>query len=125
MLTIILITCGGVMGALCRYHLILLLTKNFNHPPFYGTLLVNITGALLIGILIVLFQHNILYPWDKFVFTGFLGSYTTFSSYILDTCNLWRSQKYKLALSYFFSSLIFGFLFTLLGVIWGLKLFPN
>ena len=115
---IIAIAFGGVIGALLRYYLILLVTLYFKYPVFYGTFFVNITGSFLVGFLAYWFQGGdfSLFPWDKLTMVGFLGAYTTFSSYILDTMNLWRSQQYKVALGYCLTSLILGFFIAELGV---------
>lgn len=113
------IVLGGIVGALLRYHVILLVTRYFNYRVFYGTLFVNITGTFLIGLSATwLYQKEfIFFPWDKLILVGFLGAYTTFSSYILDTMNLWRSQQYQLAVKYCLSTLILGFLAAESGIL--------
>ena len=115
---IIALAFGGIIGALLRYYLILLVTLYFHYPVFYGTFFVNITGTFLIGFLASWFQQVdfVWFPWDKLTLVGFLGAYTTFSSYILDIMNLWRSQQYKVALVYGLTSLILGFFIAKLGV---------
>lgn len=113
------IVLGGIIGALLRYYVILLATRYFNYRVFYGTLFVNITGTFLIGCSATwLYQKEfVFFPWDKLILVGFLGAYTTFSSYILDTMNLWRSQQYQLAVKYSLSTLILGFLAAESGIL--------
>ncbi|NJL45099.1 MAG: CrcB family protein, partial [Leptolyngbyaceae cyanobacterium SM2_3_12] len=83
----------------------------------YGTLLVNITGAVLIGFISVA-AHQIGLPvaLQKLMLVGFLGSYTTFSSYILDSANLFKRQKNLTGLMYWLGSPILGFLTVELGM---------
>lgn len=82
---------GGALGALGRYSLVMLMQHFFGKAFPYGTLLVNSMGALLIGLLSVLFLEKVTQVsefWRLLFIVGFLGAFTTFSSFSLETLNL-------------------------------------
>ncbi|MGF1460482.1 MAG: fluoride efflux transporter CrcB [Leptolyngbyaceae cyanobacterium] len=106
------IAIGAVLGALSRYYLTLLWLRWRGSAFPYGTLFVNLTGAFIIGVASFLITRYDLYDLSvrvsNVVMVGFLGSYTTFSSYILDTANLLRRRRYAIALGYWFGSVLLG-----------------
>lgn len=108
---------GGAFGAVARYGLNLLFAKTFAPFPF-ATFFINITGSFLIGFLLVLFT-------DKFaagenlrlaVIVGFLGAYTTFSTFEMEIFGLVREREFVTAFLYLFSSFLIGFLGVCGGV---------
>ena len=107
-----LIALGGSFGAVCRYSLTALL--NYYHlASFWGTLAVNLIGCFLVGFLFPLISGNELL---KLIFIiGFLGSFTTFSTYSLDNLELIRSGQVKTMLVYLLASNVLGILFAFLG----------
>lgn len=95
--------CG--FGGLTRYSIALAID---HHLP-YATLIVNVTGSFLIGLIAVLLinRHpNAAFLWRPLLMIGFLGGYTTFSSFSLETLTLLETGKVLHALSYIFSSVI-------------------
>jgi CrcB protein len=91
-----LVGCGGFLGALLRYGLstsIQRINALSNFPS--GTLVVNLTGCLLIGIAVGLAEaRQVAEPhFRAFVLVGLLGGFTTFSTFGLDTLNLIRDQR--------------------------------
>jgi len=88
--SLILIATGGAIGAVLRYGASIgvysLLGKGFP----YGTLFVNVSGSLLMGLLSVLMleRFNIGPEWRAAVLVGLLGSFTTFSTFSIETLNL-------------------------------------
>lgn len=103
---------GGGIGALLR-HLVCL--KIGSH---WAVMMVNILGALLIGIAFQFFlSRGEMRPEVRtFVITGILGGFTTFSTYMLDFGNLVTSQKAGEAMLYLFGSLGLGILFLFAGM---------
>jgi CrcB protein len=108
---------GAIFGALGRYSLTLFWTQKKGSLFPYGTLFVNLTGALIMGIVATLAPvYGLPRVLQTFVLVGFLGAYTTFSSYTLDTTNLFRYSRPIVALSYWLGSPILGFLCVELGI---------
>lgn len=91
-LLVILIALGGALGALARYGLGGLVQGNRVHFP-YGTLVVNILGCLAMGGLMGLVNANIAKPELRtFIGIGFLGAFTTFSTFSFEALILFRNH---------------------------------
>ncbi len=104
---------GSGLGALLRW---LVCAKI---ATYWGTMLVNIAGAFLIGCAYEFFRQKISlsHPEIKlFVMTGFLGGFTTFSTYLLDFSKLLNSQNYIEAWGYLLFSVIIGLTALILGI---------
>lgn len=104
------ISLGSIAGALSRYYL----TSNINQWlgtafPF-STFLINLSGAFLMGFFTTMaLERTIISPEVRLlVAVGFLGSYTTFSSYELDTKNLLITGQWGITLWYWIGSTILG-----------------
>ena len=108
---------GAIPGALSRYYLTLALARWLGISFPYGTFVINITGSIVMGLFITLtLERTITSPELRLlVATGFLGAYTTFSSYELDTFNLLQSGNKGLALVYWLGSAVLGFVGLELG----------
>jgi CrcB protein len=111
------IALGAIPGALSRYYLTLICAQKFNGDFPFGTLLINLSGAFGIGFLATLLQEMSADQWlNGFATVGFLGAYTTFSTYALDFSNLLKLGNYKRALLYGLGSPIGGFLSVEIGI---------
>ncbi len=94
----IYILLGGGIGAICRYLLSTSVNQWLNKIFPYGTLAANIAGCFVIGFLFGTFQKwTISSNLRLFIFVGILGGFTTFSSFGLETFNLFRDAQIKLA----------------------------
>ncbi|MEG4216262.1 fluoride efflux transporter CrcB [Microcoleus sp. Pol14C6] len=116
----IAISLGAVAGALTRYYITLWFANRFGTAFPYGTFFINITGCLAMGFFITLaFERVVTIPSEVrlIVATGFLGAYTTFSTYGLETNVLWRDRSYSIAAFYWAGSAILGVIAVQLGVI--------
>ena len=86
-----------------------------------GTLVVNATGSLILGLLTGISLGSDLIPeaWKVPICTGFLGSFTTFSTFAVETVRLIEEQQWKLAIINLLSQLVLGILFAFLGIAMG------
>lgn len=89
------IALGGALGALARYGLDGAVSRRVPGFPL-GTLLINVSGSFLLGLLLALFADRLpVPPWLRStVAVGFLGAYTTFSTWSFDTYRLLESGSW-------------------------------
>lgn len=108
----------GLLGVFSRYYLGLGVNKILPAPFPYGTFLINMTGAFLIGVVHVLGVERATISSDlrMGIVVGFLGGYTTFSTYCLEAVKLTEEAKYGYAALYFLVSPILGCLAVLCGM---------
>jgi CrcB protein len=98
-LPVILLCAGASLGAIARWQLGLWLNASGSWLPL-GTLVANLVGGYLIGVLMGVFQaHPEIDPvWRLALVTGFLGALTTFSTFSIETVQLLQAQRYAQAL---------------------------
>jgi len=101
---------GGGLGAALRWFI----ASGISSDGFpYGTFTVNLVGCLLIGgaSYFLLNQPKM----SLFLITGFLGGFTTFSSFGLDAVKLLQAENYKTLISYVLLSNVLGIMLVILG----------
>lgn len=108
---------GGAFGAMSRF----LLSRAINRAGRWllpvGTISVNLIGAFLLGLLLEVAAERIVSPELRgFLAIGFLGSFTTFSTFSMETVSLVREYQYGAAAANALGSLALGLLAALLGV---------
>jgi fluoride exporter len=115
-LKILVIACGGAMGALLRYFSSTYISNRSSATFPYGTLFVNLAGSLIIGALWGISEERVIsIRAREFIFVGVLGAFTTFSTYSLETVNLLRLNEVKLAFANILVSNVSGILFAFTG----------
>lgn len=114
----LLVFLGGGMGSMLRYWIGLHLNNNFP----YGTLLVNILGSLLIGIIfgLTLKFSNISQNTVLFLATGFCGGFTTFSTFAYENYQFVRQNEFMIFALYAGTSVLLGLAFVFFGM-WIIK----
>ena len=111
--TLLIVGVGGMLGSMFRYG-IAILFKDHSFPT--GTLLVNIVGSFVIGMIAGLAMKNVVSPELRlFAATGICGGFTTFSAFSMDCVQLLTEHKYGLALLYILSSFAVGIIAAFLG----------
>jgi CrcB protein len=122
MLKVIIVGFGGFFGSIFRY-LIYLLSNNLIGYSFpFGTILVNVIGCFLIGLIYQIFSDMISLSDNLklFMTIGFLGGFTTFSAFSLDVFLLYQSNSKLVAIIYIFITLVLSLL-AMLGGMWIFK----
>ena len=113
----IAIASGAVIGALSRFYITEWTKAKFGTNFPYATFGINLTGCLAMGFFFTVSKGITSYPTelDLLIRTGFLGSYTTFSTYGFDTLMLWRSKQIGATVLYWSGSAILGLSAVLVG----------
>lgn len=112
---------GGAFGASARWLLDRLIEQHTESVFPWATFAVNITGCLLIGVVIeTLVDRHHLPAWLRIgIVVGVLGGYTTFSTFEQETFSLLESRDYAVALGYVSASLLVGVLAVYAGTLLG------
>ena len=111
-----LIAVGGALGSMARYWVGSMVASRMGTKFPYGTFVINITACVIIGFSLTLLARRVdINPvWRFLVPVGFIGAYSTFSTYEWETLSTLRSGAFFLASLYAVSSLILG-----LAAVWG------
>lgn len=120
MATWLAVAVAGALGAVARYEVDGLVSARFTSFP-YGTLAVNLSGCFLLGLLFTLFtEHLHVATWIRSGATiGFLGAYTTFSTFSLESFRLAEDGAVGLALANVGASVGLGLVAVYAGVVLG------
>ncbi len=113
---LLLVFAGGGLGSIFRYLIGIWLNKNDFLTP-WGTFTVNILGSLLIGLLAGynLRNLNLSHEYQALIIVGFLGGFTTFSSFAFENLIMLQQGKFLLFAAYFSVTLIVGLFAVSLG----------
>ncbi|WP_028402115.1 fluoride efflux transporter CrcB [Ectobacillus panaciterrae] len=107
----LLVAIGGFFGAITRFGISNWFKKRYPSPFPIATLLINLTGAFLLGYVIGLDKN-----WQLLLGTGFMGAFTTFSTFKLETIQLHTDKKWRILAMYLGISYTFGILLAFLGM---------
>ena len=115
---LLIIAIGGALGAVARHELGSLVARRWNGPFPLGTWLINLSGALAIGIFLTIYGERLTLHqnWRLLIAVGFLGAYTTFSTFEYETLRLIMDGHLATALVYVTSSLLLGLVAVWTGV---------
>ena len=113
---ILLVAAGGAIGSTCRYLISTYFSRTSTAFP-WPTLMVNLLGSLLIGLLVGLFNKEELSPEMKLLLvTGFCGGFTTFSTFANESYEMMKVGEVLLAAIYIGSSVAVGVIAVWLGM---------
>lgn len=114
------IAAGGALGAPARYEMTRLIHVAKGGFP-WATFWTNVSGSLVLGFLLVLIIER--FPPSRylrpFFATGFLGAYTTFSTFMVDTATLTKDGDVGMAATYLVASVVVGLAAVWLGIMAG------
>ncbi|MGB6191626.1 MAG: fluoride efflux transporter CrcB [Terracidiphilus sp.] len=115
----LLIAAGGALGSITRYWVGATVGSRMGTRFPYGTFVVNLTACVIIGFSLTYLGKRLeLNPaWRYLIPIGFVGAYSTFSTYEWETLSTLRSGAFALAALYAFGSLFLGLIATWLGAV--------
>jgi fluoride exporter len=121
---ILLVACGGALGAVARFLVGDAFSRRFGTAWPYGTLFINVTGSFLIALFFgaAARRTSLDETWRYLFPVGFVGAYTTFSTYELETQRLLQLGQAPAAATYVVASNVLGFVAVLAGAAVGRRL---
>jgi CrcB protein len=122
---LLLVALGGSLGAVSRFAIATFASHRFSPHWPWGTFLINMTGCLVIGFFAAATsgRFQVADEWRWFFPIGFVGAYTTFSTYELETLRLVETGAWPRAVSYVLASTFVGFAAVFVGTWLGKRLF--
>jgi fluoride exporter len=121
---LLIIGVGAFLGANARYLLGSWAAQKWGANFPYGTLIINVTGSLLLGIFLVATTERYMVDprWRLFFAIGFLGAYTTFSTYTYESVRLLMDGNWGLGIFNLFASNFLGVLAVIVGIAIGKRI---
>jgi fluoride exporter len=116
----LVVALGGAVGAVARYALGGWVQAKWGDSFPYGTLAINVSGSFVLGLFATLFlglawsEH-----WRLLVAVGFLGAYTTFSTFSFESLQLLQAGRYRAAAFNLAGSVVLGLAAAFVGVLVG------
>ncbi|AEM77572.1 fluoride efflux transporter CrcB [Thermoanaerobacter wiegelii] len=108
---------GGFFGAVLRYLIAIYFTKTYHTVFPFETFMINILGSFLLSFIanFTMEEYEVNTYFRLAITTGFIGAFTTFSTFSVETINLLKAGKIYIALNYVTLSIIGGLLMSYLG----------
>ena len=99
---------GGALGSVARYALSSWIFDITSHKFPYATLIVNVAGSFVMGILFVVIVERAALPAEmrSLLMIGFIGAFTTFSAFSLDSLGLWQNGHVLMSVIYMITTII-------------------
>ena len=121
MLEVLFVALGGAIGSAARYLVGGWFAARFGAAFPYGTFVVNVTGSFIVGLFLAYAQERVsLSPyWRLFFAVGFVGGYTTFSTYEYESVRLLQDGEMLLAAVYLMGSVVTGGVAAIAGIALG------
>lgn len=116
MIKILLVGCGGILGAVTRYAVNVYISNRIYSLFPWATFSINMVGSFLLGLFLIIFHED---NFILFIGTGFLGSFTTLSTFSYEGIQLLKKEKIKLFIAYVLGSFMMGIIFAYAGIITG------
>lgn len=115
---LVLIAVFGAIGTLARYGLQGAVQIKTGSTFPYGTLLINLTGCFLLGLIGQITLNRMIVPpeWRVAIAVGFFGGYTTFSSFGWETAKMFEAGEWLWATAYVAASVVLGLLLSVAGI---------
>jgi len=124
MIPLLQVALGGAIGASARYLTNVGVMRLVGPGYPYGTLVANVFGSFLMGVLVVALARRGGNELAPLLMTGFLGGFTTFSAFSLDTLTLFERGETGLAASYVVASVALSLAAIVLGLVIARGLVP-
>lgn len=114
-----MIALGGALGAIARYQVAASVQSRLPVGFPYGTFVVNVSGCFIMGVVTVLLTERLVaHPnWRYLVPVGFVGAYTTFSTFALETFMAVSDYAWMIAIVNVVASVVVGYLALWAGVV--------
>lgn len=118
---ILLVALGGACGAVSRYLVGNVVGKALGNSLPYGTFVINIIGCFFMGLLMTLIveKQQLAAAWRLLLCVGFLGGFTTFSSFGYEAVALFSKGELLGSLGYVIGSTVIGLVAAALGIMVG------
>ncbi|MCD4813890.1 CrcB family protein [bacterium] len=118
---LLLVALAGGLGTLSRYGLSGIVQRSSSGSFPWGTLVVNITGCLMFGVVWAIVENRFQISSDirTIVLVGFMGAFTTFSTFVFETQALLQDSEWLLAATNMLAQNISGVLFLIAGLMIG------
>ena len=117
-MNLLLIGVAGALGALARYGLGVFVLRYTDSPFPWHTVIINMLGCFLFGVVFAFFDGRANLPpeWRLIILTGFLGAFTTYSTFAFESAALIRESQYVLAAANVLVQNVLGIVLVFAGI---------